>query len=169
MVTVDSLTTDAERLTTAYLEHRSALYGFARRRLGDTALAEEAVQETFLRAWRSIHRFDPVAGSARMWLFGICRNTTVDLARRRAKEARADHQIGESMLVSDGGLGKLMNRWQAEHALQHMTMTQRHSVVNVHLHERPYADVAGDLGVPVGTIKSRVHVGLQSARAAAVA
>lgn len=163
---MESSSTANERLTTAYREHRTALLGFARRRLGDAALAEEAVQETFLRAWRSIHRFDPAAGSARMWLFGICRNTIVDLSRRRAKEARVDHAIDESTVVSDGGLGRLMTRWQAEHALRQMTQPQRHSVIHVHLHDRSYADVASDLGVPVGTIKSRVHVGLQSARMA---
>ena len=156
---------DAEQLSAAYREHRAALSGFARRRLGDSALAEEAVQETFLRAWRSIHRFDPTAGSAKMWLFGICRNTAIDLARRRAREARVDQVIDESTVVSDGGLGRLMTRWQTEHALKRMTAPQRHSVVHVHLHGRPYADVAAELGVPVGTIKSRVHVGLQAGRA----
>ena len=158
-------TYDADQLSAAYQEHRAALFGFARRRLGDIALAEEAVQETFLRAWRSIHRFDPTAGSAKMWLFGICRNTAIDLARRRAREARVDQVIDESTVVSDGGLGRLMTRWQTEHALKRMTAPQRHSVVHVHLHGRPYADVAAELGVPVGTIKSRVHVGLQAARA----
>ncbi len=64
-----------------------------------------------------------------------------------------------------GGLGRLMTRWQTEHALKRMTAPQRHSVVHVHLHGRPYADVAAELGDPVGTIKSRVHVGLQAARA----
>ena len=55
----------------AYSAHGPELYGFAVRSLGDAGLAEEAVQETFLRAWRAGERFDPQIGSLRTWLFAI--------------------------------------------------------------------------------------------------
>ena len=56
----------------AFRAHRREPVEFARRRLaGDGPSAEEVVQETFLRAWRSRHRFDPGAGTVRMWLFAI--------------------------------------------------------------------------------------------------
>ena len=66
----------------AYSAHGSELYGFAVRSLGDSGLAEEAVQETFLRAWRAGERFDPQIGSLRTWLFAILRNVVIDLGRR---------------------------------------------------------------------------------------
>ena len=65
-------------------DHGAELYRFARRVLGDNGLAEEAVQETFVKAWRRAHRFDPERASLRTWLFAILRNTTVDMARARA-------------------------------------------------------------------------------------
>ena len=156
---------DAERLTSAYRAHRGDLVGFARRRLGSADLAEEAVQETFLRAWRSIRRFDPAEGSERMWLFGICRNTAVDVARRRAKDLRIE-RAADAAVPDDGGLDEVAARWQARHALGRMSPSQRDAVIDVHLRDRTYAEVATKLGVPVGTIKSRVHLGLRSAREA---
>ena len=68
----------------AYAAHAGELYGFAMRSLGDAGLAEEAVQETFLRAWRAGKRFDPEIGSLRTWLFAILRNVVIDLGRARA-------------------------------------------------------------------------------------
>src|SRR6476469_954354 len=68
----------------AYAAHAGELYGFATRSLGDTGLAEEAVQETFLRAWRAGRRFDPTIGSLRTWLFAILRNVVIDIGRARA-------------------------------------------------------------------------------------
>src|SRR6476660_1393131 len=64
--------------------HSGELYGFAMRSLGDSGLAEEAVQETFVRAWRAGERFDPQIGSLRTWLFAILRNVVIDLGRARA-------------------------------------------------------------------------------------
>jgi len=68
----------------AYAAHSGELYGFAVRSLGDSGLAEEAVQETFVRAWRAGDRFDPKIGSLRTWLFAILRNVVIDLGRARA-------------------------------------------------------------------------------------
>src|ERR1041384_5434356 len=68
----------------AYSAHAGELYGFAVRSLGDASMAEEAVQETFLRAWRAGDRFDPQIGSLRPWLFAILRNVVIDLGRARS-------------------------------------------------------------------------------------
>ena len=152
-----------------YVLHRADLLAFARRRLGgDGMLAEEAVQETFLRAWRSLNRFDSGTGTIRMWLFAICRNASADAAGVRARQARGD-------LVATGRnrrrqrqstLDRLAARSRVREALRLLPAGQRDAIVAVHLYERPYADVARDLGVPVGTIKSRVHLGLRTARQA---
>src|SRR6188472_4074736 len=76
----------------AYSAHAAELYGFAVRSLADPGLAEEAVQETFLRAWRAGERFDPQSGSLRTWLFAILRNVVIDLGRafRRGAALLAD-------------------------------------------------------------------------------
>src|SRR5215213_3914834 len=68
----------------AYAAHAGELYGFALRSLEDPGMAEEAVQDTFLRAWRAGDRFHPQIGSLRTWLFAILRNVVIDLGRARA-------------------------------------------------------------------------------------
>src|SRR5258706_16045462 len=73
----------------AYAAHAGELYGFAVRSLGDSGLAEEAVQETFLRAWRAGARFDPQIGSLRTWLFAIPPNGVIHLGRARASRPTA--------------------------------------------------------------------------------
>ena len=67
-----------------YAAHGPELYRFALRSLGDRGLAEEAVQETFVRAWQAANRFDDALGSLRTWLFAIIRNVVIDLSRARA-------------------------------------------------------------------------------------
>jgi RNA polymerase sigma-70 factor (ECF subfamily) len=158
-------------LTDAYLVHRQDLFRFARRRLhGDPMLAEETVQETFLRAWRSLDRFDPATGTMRMWLFAICRNAATDAARVQARNARDDiAAAGRSDAAAVEVAIDHVARRHIDDALRSLPPGQRRAIIEVHLRQRPYADVARDLGVPVGTVKSRVHLGLRSARAALVA
>jgi RNA polymerase sigma-70 factor, ECF subfamily len=158
-------------LIDAFVLHRADLLAFARRRLGgDEMLAEEAVQDTFLRAWRSLNRFDSGAGTIRMWLFAICRNASADAAGVRARQTRGDLvATSATHSVSDPTVDRLAARSHLRDVLRTLPAGQRDAIVAVHLYERPYADVARDLGVPVGTIKSRVHLGLRSARQALAA
>ena len=147
----------------AYSAHGSELFGFAVRSLGDPGLAEEAVQETFLRAWRAGERFDPQIGSLRTWLFAILRNVVIDLGRARA--ARPG--------VADGGiepsvepLGEVLLSWQVEEAMRRIGEDHRRVIVETFYRGRPYAEIAEELGVPEGTVKSRVYYGLRALRVA---
>jgi len=145
----------------AYSAHSGELFGFALRSLGDSGLAEEAVQETFLRAWRAGDRFDPQIGSLRTWLFAILRNVVIDLGRARAARPR----------VAEGGvepavepLEEALLSWQVEEAMRRIGEDHRRVLIETHYRGRPYAEVAAELGVPEGTIKSRVYYGLRALR-----
>lgn len=147
----------------AYAAYAGELYGFARRSLGDAGLAEEAVQETFLRAWRAGERFDPELGSLRTWLFAILRNVVIDLSRARA--ARPG--------VAEGGvepsvepLEEALLAWQVEEAMRRIGEQHRQILVETYYRGRPYAEVAAELGVPEGTVKSRVYYGLRALKVA---
>jgi RNA polymerase sigma-70 factor, ECF subfamily len=153
--------TDERDVREAYAAHAGELYGFAVRSLGDSGLAEEAVQETFLRAWRAGERFDPQIGSLRTWLFAILRNVVIDLGRARAARPR----------VADGGiepsvepLGEALLAWQVEEAMRQIGEQHRRVLVETYYRGRPYAEVAEELGVPEGTVKSRVYYGLRALR-----
>ena len=94
--------------------HSGELYGFALRALGDPGLAEEVVQETFVRAWRAGRRFDPNIASLRTWLFAILRNVIVDATR--ARSIRPGVGVAVDVAVADN-LDELLRSWVVEDAL----------------------------------------------------
>jgi RNA polymerase sigma-70 factor (ECF subfamily) len=147
----------------AYAAHAGELYGFATRSLGDSGLAEEAVQETFLRAWRAGKRFDPEIGSLRTWLFAILRNVVIDLGRARA--ARPTVVEGEAE-PSVEPIEESLLAWQVEEAMRRIGDQHREILVQTYYRGRPYAEVSAELGIPVGTVKSRVYYALRALRIA---
>jgi RNA polymerase sigma-70 factor (ECF subfamily) len=154
---------DERDVREAYAAHAGELYGFAMRSLGDSGLAEEAVQETFLRAWRAGARFDPQIGSLRTWLFAILRNVVIDLGRARSSRPP----------VAEGGIEPAVEpfeeallSWQVEEAMRRIGEQHRRVLVETYYRGRPYAEVATELGVPEGTVKSRVYYGLRALRVA---
>jgi RNA polymerase sigma-70 factor (ECF subfamily) len=145
----------------AYAAHAGELYGFALRSLEDAGLAEEAVQDTFLRAWRAGDRFDPALGSLRTWLFAILRNVVIDLGRARAARPTVGGDVPEQ---GHEPFDDMLVTWQVEEALRRIGDQHRRVLVETHLRGRPYAEIAVELGVPEGTIKSRVYYGLKALR-----
>jgi RNA polymerase sigma-70 factor (ECF subfamily) len=149
----------------AYAAHAGELYGFAMRSLSDSGLAEEAVQETFLRAWRAGERFDPQIGSLRTWLFAILRNVVIDLGRARsARPVLAEEQAPQAASVEP--IDQALLSWQVEEAMRRIGDSHRQVLVETYYRGRPYAELARELGVAEGTIKSRVYYGLRALRIA---
>lgn len=150
-----------------YAAHGSELYRFALRSLNDRGLAEEAVQETFVRAWQAADRFDDALGSLRTWLFAIVRNVVIDLSRARAvRPALASETAERDVIDLDDEFEHALVAWQVEEALQRLSDEHRDALVQVHYRARPYHEVADELGVPVGTVKSRVYYALKAMRLA---
>lgn len=151
-------------LRSAYDAHGPELHRFASRALGDAALAEDAVQEAFVRAWRASATYDPARSSQRTWLFAILRNVVIDLARaRRSRPPLAGADDGDPAAVTDE-IDHVLTAWQVEAALGALADDQRRVLVEVHWRGRPYAEVAVELGIPEGTVKSRVYYGLRAMR-----
>lgn len=155
-------------LRAAYDAHGPELYRFARRSLGDAGLAEDAVQETFLRAWRASATYDPARSSQRTWLFAILRNVVIDLARARRVRPPlvADGGADAATPSADDEIDRVLTTWQVEAALAELDADHRRVLVEVHWLGRPYAEVAQELGIPAGTVKSRVYYGLRALRGA---
>ncbi len=150
-----------EGIREAYVAHGRELFGFAMRSLNDRGLAEEAVQETFVRAWRAGERFDPELGSLRTWLFAILRNVVIDMSRARAARREIGADAPEGV---DEPFERALVAWQVEEALRRIGEAHRQVIVETYLRGRPYAELATELGVPEGTIKSRVYYGLRALR-----
>ncbi|HEY9377958.1 MAG TPA: sigma-70 family RNA polymerase sigma factor [Jiangellaceae bacterium] len=156
-------------LRDAYRAHGPELYRFARRALRDDDAARDTVQETFLRAWRSADRYDPAIGSLRVWLFAIARNLVVDEVRRKAARPVVpvpDESLVRLAPVADGQEDAAVTGWLVEEALMRISPEHRTALVETYLRNRPYAEVAAQHQVPVGTLRSRVFYGLKALRLA---
>jgi len=101
MVEVRPVLASDDGVRAVYAAHGPELFRFALRSLGDRGLAEEAVQETFVRAWQAAERFDDALGSLRTWLFAIIRNVVIDLSRARAVRPALAAAGGDGRLEVD--------------------------------------------------------------------
>ncbi len=158
---------DAETLAALQRDHAAALWGYVVRLTGDRSRAEDIVQETMVRAWR--HRLvDGEGGSARAWLFTVARHLVTDEAR----SARARH---ESLTSEDGTPTPDATADAAEHLVDAMvisdallTLTDEHRgvVIRAYYQRLSVAEIAAELGLAPGTVKSRLHYGLRNLRLA---
>ena len=162
-----------EGVREAYAAHGAELYRFALRGLGDPGTAQDAVQEIFLRAWRARDRYDPEVAGLRTWLFGIARNVVIDLHRARGARpwlrSLADHSTLVQAQEQSGVPGPddweaLMHRWLVEEGLRRLGEDHRQALEQTYLLDRPYDEVAAELGIPVSTLRSRVFYGLKALR-----
>ncbi len=112
---------DEGDLHRAFVAYGAELTGLARRVLGNHHLAEEAVQETFARAWRARERFDAGVGSMRAWLFSIERNLLVDLLRERARRRPIDERTSGEERAADDEVDGAILTWQLEEAIRHLS------------------------------------------------
>ncbi len=169
----DDLRTTAG-LTRAYEAHAGEMYGFSVRALRDPQLAEDCVQEAFVRAWRAGDRFDPARGALRGWLFAILRNVVADQFAARARAAvPTDDGPGGPGGPGRPGTGTagdaadgVLDAWLVEEALRRIREEHRVVIVETYYRGRSYAEVAQDLGIPVGTARSRAFYGLRALRVA---
>ncbi|MEZ5261579.1 MAG: RNA polymerase sigma factor [Acidimicrobiales bacterium] len=130
--------------------HAGAVSAYARALAPDRWIAEEAVQETFLRAWRYRDRFDG-RGSFEGWLLRICRNCLIDLAAKRPPtEPLPEHFEAPAALDE---------RHEIYAMLETLPLAQREVLVLCGLLGYDYDGAAELLGVPVGTVRSRLHRG----------
>lgn len=162
---------DEQGLRAAYAAHAGEMFGFAVRSLDDRGLAEEAVQEAFVRAWRFGDRFDPQLGTMRTWLFAILRHVVIDIARARSirPEPASDEAIQRATdgdASSEDRLEHALLAWQIEEALRRIGDDHRRVVLETYYRRRPYSEVAVMLGIPEGTVKSRVYYALRALRLA---
>jgi RNA polymerase sigma-70 factor (ECF subfamily) len=148
---------DRSGMRRLYERYATPLYRFALVRLGEPGAAEDAVQETILAAWRGAAAF---RGDSRVatWLFGICRNKVLDLARRREVVAEpANLEVEDPAGRSGGEPGAAVERLEFWEAFGRLGEAEQELILLVFHYGFSQKEVAGMLGVPVGTVKSRTY------------
>jgi RNA polymerase sigma-70 factor (ECF subfamily) len=143
-------------LATVYDRYSRAVWSVTMKVLGDHSLAEDATQETFLRAWRAAATYDPDRDLA-PWLFTIARRTAVDVHRREARPTQGGHGQEEDVVVRMPGIEHVYETWEVRSALDELPAEERDVVRMSHFQEMTHREIAEALDVPVGTVKSRSH------------
>jgi RNA polymerase sigma-70 factor (ECF subfamily) len=150
----------------AHAAYHARLLARARRIVVDPDLAEDVVQEAFLRAWRACASFDPAGGPLVNWLLVITANTAIDMVKARVRRPPLASGPADENAPAAGlsDIDRLVLRSELRDALSSIGARHRDAVVETVLRDRPYADVAAELGVPAGTVRTRVHYGLRRLR-----
>jgi RNA polymerase sigma-70 factor (ECF subfamily) len=160
----------AEAFKEIYARYRGRAYRVAQLVCRDDDRAEEAVQEAFTSIWRSRAVYRPQRGPVAVWLLSVVRYRAIDVARRNG--SHATHRAGEDLiqfrLAPDNVVEQAVAREDAArlHALlKRLPDTQREVLALAYYGQLSHTEIAVALGLPTGTVKGRVRLGLQKLRA----
>ena len=171
---------DEAALEPLYDRYGKLIYSLAMRVVRDTAAAEEVVQEVFVRLWRSAASFDPARGHVHAWLMRITHNLALNEVRRRQSRpvtaASDDWETSSATLVDqdaarDPARMATLNERAAlvRAALLELPPAQRQAIELAFFGGLSQAEVAAATGDPLGTVKSRIRVGMQRLRESLIA
>jgi RNA polymerase sigma-70 factor (ECF subfamily) len=148
-----------------YDRYARRLYALGLHWLDNQSLAEELVQETFVRLWQQAGRFDPERGSVGTFIFAIARRFAIDV-RRRQSVRPAEVELSADQAASSDPVEALLDSLTIRDALQLLRPNHR-QVLELYLVEgRKQAEIAKDLGLPIGTVKTRTYHAVRAFRLA---
>lgn len=150
-----------EELVTRY---SSQIFGLGLRLHGDRGTAEELVQDTFVRVWRSASRYDPDRGSVRTFVYAIARRAAIDQRRRVASRVLPTVEALEERPDTVEEYERLMTGLDVRAALQTLPEKHRETLELVYDEDLSGPQIAERLSIPVGTVKSRAHHALRALR-----
>lgn len=149
-------------LSALYDRYSRTVYGVGLKILGNRSLAEELVQDVFLKVWRSAGTFDPSRGSFSTWLYRVTRSAAIDLYRKRASRVRQvpdggrhiaaarDSSAGPQEIVDESWLS-----WRVSRALEVLDAPHREVIELAYFGGLSQREVSERTGVPLGTVKTR--------------
>jgi RNA polymerase sigma-70 factor (ECF subfamily) len=154
---------DPSALSDLYDQFGSYVFGLAARVIGDRHAAEDVTQEVFLSMWERPEAFDPARGRLRTFLGTLAHRRAVDLVRREeARRRRAAREAATVVPVPDVGelAMAIVTAEQVRAEVDRLPREQREAIELAYFGGRTYRQVAEELGIPEGTAKSRMRLGL---------
>jgi RNA polymerase sigma-70 factor, ECF subfamily len=160
---------DAEAFTTLYERHSHAAFSLTYCVMGERQAAEDLVQDAFLKLWRSATSYRPERGSVRTWLLSIVRNRGIDQIRSQASRRRTQDKIEASAPRSQPSEAfaetwRNSQRDQVREALNTLPPEQLKILELAYFSGYTHVEIAELLGVPLGTVKGRMRLGLRKIR-----
>lgn len=149
-------TGDPAAVAEAFDRYAGAVYTVTMSRLRDRGLAEEAVQDTFVKAWRAAASFDPTR-DLRPWLYEIARRAAADIARRERRRPSTTTLSPDVPATESTTLTDAWEAWQVRLALDELPPVERELLRLTHFVGLTQSQIATRTGLPLGTVKSRLH------------
>ena len=137
-----------------------SVFGVVKRVIRDPAQSEEVTQEVMLEVWRSASKFDAGRGSAAAWVMTLAHRRAVDRVRSVQKEAERERRVAVAEIPFDEVIEAVessLERERVRRCLGSLTEVQRESVTLAYYRGYTYGQVASLLGVPTGTVKTRMR------------
>jgi RNA polymerase sigma-70 factor (ECF subfamily) len=130
--------------------------------------AEELAQETMLTVWRRAAAFDPDRAAASTWIFTIARNLRIDLSRREARGMPTEDpsQVAPGPTPPDDALCAIDDEGRIGRAMASLPREQAQVINLAFFADKPHSEIARDLGLPLGTVKSRLRLAMGRLRGA---
>jgi len=148
-----------------YDQYSSFVYGLAQRVIGDPRAAEDVSQEVFLHIWEHPEAFDPARGAMRTWLGTLAHRRSVDYIRREEARRRRNQREASRRPTSIPDVEEMATALVAAErvraALDVLPREQRQAIQLAYFEGKTYREVAEVLGIPEGTAKSRLRLGLR--------
>ncbi len=162
---------DVDGLDGLYERYRTMAYSIALRITGEPAAAEDVVQEAFLGAWRNAGRYVEGRGSVKTWLLSIVHHRAIDSIRRRRPTAELPETdmasgVPDALTLPDvwGDVSEGLDRAAVMSALQAISTVQREALELAYYGGLTQVEIADRLSLPLGTVKSRMRLGLLGLR-----
>jgi len=157
------VTREADLMRALHDDHARALWSYALSLTGgDRGHAEDVVQETLLRAWRNPKVLDQSQGSARGWLLRVAHNIAID--QWRARQVRPEYPTEELPESVVDNTEQAVQAWLIADALARLSFAHRQVLVECYYGGHTTAQAAERIGIPEGTVKSRLHYALAALR-----
>ncbi len=149
---------DKAALNQLYRREAGRMLAVAQRILKRRTLAEEALQEAFVLVWRHAARFDPAKGSGATWLYTVLRNRALSTLREEGRlapaEDAADLEQADEAETPEQTVARLSDAEALKHCLERLDVRRRSAIALAYVDGLSHAELAGRLGMPLGTIKS---------------
>jgi RNA polymerase sigma-70 factor (ECF subfamily) len=162
---------DEAALSELYDRYQGAMYGLAMRITNDAGLAQDAVQEAFVGVWRNAARYAEGRASVRTWMLSIAHHRAIDMLRRRRATSplpEVDDALNESLTAPDvwPEVARAADAAAVRAAIATLPDAQREAIELAYFSGLTQVEIADRVAVPLGTVKSRVRLGLGALRRA---
>lgn len=155
---------DEGALAVLYAQFSGPVYSLALRVLGDPRLAQEVTQDVFLKVWTNPQAWDARRGQFSSWLLTLTRYTAIDHLRRERRRTGRDTELSEQIAAADDA-PEAAPPDRLRDLLAHLPDEQRQVVELAYFGGLRHSELAERLGLPLGTVKTRLRLGLSKLRA----